>query len=311
MKNLKIEPIVATKLKEANITDPLELLFWSPEDLANACELLPEEASEIISQVQAASGINSLDKIVNQPVGKIMRPIPTFAPTINLVIGGGIFPKRIYEVYGEFRSGKTQLCHALAVSFQNPALKRAWKEILYVDTEETFRPERIVEIAQAAQLPLTPAEVLEHVTVVKLANFSSQRLFFRKLFETVKTRKIGLLLVDSFTNHFRKEIAQNFEQYSLYRSTLLEELATLVQIRDNFATCIVLTNQVRAEFDPAKEVNVNVKPVADYILAHFASEIIFLRVAEDERHYFRVMRSQFGPEVEIPFILGPAGLEDP
>ncbi len=307
MRKLKLESEIAERLKAANFLSPLEILFRSPEDVARDCGWSLDEINKLIAQVATFYNIHSLDDVSFSPRNRRGIPIPSFSNAINNLLGGGFFSQRIYEIYGEYRSGKTQLCHALAVSFQNLSVDTLWSEILYVDTENTFRPERVLEIADACKL--NSRALLGRITVVKISNFSSQQMFFRKLYETVKDRHIGLLIVDSFINHFRKEIAENFEGYSLLKNVLIEELNTLVQIRDSFPTCTVLTNQVRPEFDTTADRRV--RPVADALLGTFASEIFFLRVTEEEKHFFRVIRSLFGPEGEVEFKIGRAGLIDP
>ena len=59
----------------------------------------------------------------------------------------------ITELYGEFRTGKTQLCHTLSVICQLPVSEGgAAGKALYIDTEGTFRPERLRDISQRFQL---------------------------------------------------------------------------------------------------------------------------------------------------------------
>jgi len=303
----KLEPKVAQRLKAANFLSPLELLFRSPDDVARACGWSLDYTENFLAKVVTASNISTLNRIIsNKQTGQSI-PIPSFSNSINQLVGGGFFTHRIYEIFGEYRSGKTQLCHALATSFQAVSRNTEWSQVLYVDTENTFRPERIVEIAHAQNL--NPRECLDCITVVKIPNFSSQQLIFRKLYETIKDRHVGLLIVDSFTVHFRKEIAETFERYGPLKNVLVEEMSTLVQIRDAFPTCVILTNQVRPEFDTT--LDRKLRPVADAILGTFASEIFFLRVTEEEKHFFRIVRSLFGPEGEVEFKLGPAGPVEP
>ncbi len=307
MHKIKLETDIAQRLKAANFLSPLEILFRSPDDIARALRWSLDEVGKLLVQVATFYNIYSLGEVILPSRNKVGNPIPSFSNAINNLLGGGFFSQRIYEIYGEYRSGKTQLCHALATSFQNLSGKSDWPDILYVDTENTFRPERILEIAAARNL--NTRNLLARITVVKIPNFSTQQLVFRKLFETVRDRHVGLLIVDSFTNHFRKEIAEDFGRYSLLKNVLIEELHTLVQIRDSFPTCIILTNQVRAEFDTTADRKV--RPVADALLGTFASEVFFLRVNEEEKHFFHVIRSLYGPEGEVEFKLGPAGLIDP
>ena len=66
------------------------------------------------------------------------------------------------ELYGEFRTGKTQLCHTLCVICQLPVEQGGGEgKALYIDTEGTFRPERLSQISQ--RFGLDPNDVMDNV----------------------------------------------------------------------------------------------------------------------------------------------------
>lgn len=74
--------------------------------------------------------------------------LTTGSRELDKLLGGGIETGSITEVFGEFRTGKTQLCHTLAVTCQLPVSQGGGEgKCLYVDTEGTFRPERLLAVS--------------------------------------------------------------------------------------------------------------------------------------------------------------------
>ena len=77
------------------------------------------------------------------------------------------------ELYGEFRTGKTQLCHTLSVICQLPVEQGGGEgKALYIDTEGTFRPERLAQISQ--RFGLDPNEVMDNIAYARAYNSEHQ-----------------------------------------------------------------------------------------------------------------------------------------
>src|SRR5262249_43425159 len=101
--------------------------------------------------------------------------ISTGSRSFDDLLGGGIETKAVTEVYGEFGTGKTQLCHTLCVMVQQSRTDGGLDgKALYIDTESTFRPERIVSIAEARGFD--PIKCLENIIVAKAYNSAHQEL---------------------------------------------------------------------------------------------------------------------------------------
>ena len=89
--------------------------------------------------------------------------ITTGSSELDALLKGGIETGSITEIFGEFRTGKTQLCHTLCVTTQLPMEQGgAEGKAMYIDTEGTFRPERLMEIAE--RYGLNGQDVLDNVT---------------------------------------------------------------------------------------------------------------------------------------------------
>ena len=75
--------------------------------------------------------------------------ISTGSEDLDGLLAGGIETGSMTEIFGEFRTGKTQICHTLCVTCQRPLdCGGAEGKAIYVDTEGTFRPQKLVAIAE-------------------------------------------------------------------------------------------------------------------------------------------------------------------
>src|ERR687887_293346 len=130
--------------------------------------------------------------------------IPTGSKNLDDLFEGGIESKAVTEIYGEYGTGKTQICHTLSILVQQRKSKcRAHSKALYIDTENTFRPERIVSIALARNLD--PAVALENIIVAKAYNSAHQELIIEETGPIIDSNNVKLLVIDSAVAHYRSE----------------------------------------------------------------------------------------------------------
>ena len=106
------------------------------------------------------------------------------------------------EVYGEFGTGKTQLCHTLCLMVQQESGGGLTANAIYIDTENTFRPERLVSIAQARGFDSQKA--LENVIVAKAYNSAHQELIIDEAGSVIEDNNARLIIVDSAVAHYRR-----------------------------------------------------------------------------------------------------------
>ena len=205
-----VGPATAEKLREAGFSSVEAVAVASPSELSNASDIGEATASKIISAARRAADIGGFetgDVILERRrhVGKLA----TGSRAFDELLGGGVETQAITELYGEFGSGKTQVAHQLAVSVQL-ALERGGLEgsCILIDTENTFRPERISQIAEG--LDLNPEDVLRNIHVARAHNSNHQILLVEAASELSEQLKgsdypVRLLIVDSLTAHFRAE----------------------------------------------------------------------------------------------------------
>ncbi|MEW6070220.1 MAG: DNA repair and recombination protein RadA, partial [Candidatus Thermoplasmatota archaeon] len=193
----------AEKLKDAGYADLLALAVASPAEVAEAADIGEATALKIIAAARKEArvgGFETADVIYSRrkEVGKLTSG----SRALDELLGGGFETQALTELFGEFGSGKTQIAHQLAVNVQLPKEQGGLEgEAMIIDTENTFRPERIVQMAKA--LGLDPQQALQKIHVARAFNSNHQMLLVESAKEKAQELPIRLLAVDSLTAHFR------------------------------------------------------------------------------------------------------------
>ena len=171
----------AEKLREAGYHSIEAIAVATPAELAAAAEISEGVAAKIINAAREAvdiGGFETGEKILERR--KNIRKLTTGSKALDSLLGGGIETQAITEFYGEFGSGKTQIAHQLAVNVQLPEEQGGLNgSAIIIDTENTFRPERIVEMANA--LGIEPEEALKNIHVARAYNSNHQMLLVLSL----------------------------------------------------------------------------------------------------------------------------------
>ena len=223
-------------------------------------------AAKLIKAAQKAACIGFMTGEEYMEKRKQVGKITTCSNELNNLLGGGVETQAITELFGEFGSGKTQIAHQLAVAVQLPVEKGGLGgTAAYIDTESTFRGDRIISMAKA--LGLDPTETLKNIITTKAYNSDHQMLLVDKTVEEVAKRNIRLVIIDSVTAHFRAEftgrgeLATRQQKLNRYLHDLQRKLA------DNYNIAVLLTNQVMA--NPGLMFGDPTTPVGGHVLAHF------------------------------------------
>jgi len=238
---------IAEKLKQIGYTDPMVIAVTSPTELAAIADIGEGQAAKIIASVRQILeiGFETADKIAERR--KSIAKISTGSKNLDDLLGGGVESQAITEAYGAFGSGKTQLGFSLAVNVQLPKDKGGLEgNALWVDTENTFRPERIVQIAKARKLD--PDKVLKNIFVSRAFNSEHQILLIEKAPEMIEQNNIKVIIVDSLTSHFRADFVGRGE-LAERQQKLNKHLHQLQRLSDAFNLAVYITNQVMSRPD--------------------------------------------------------------
>jgi len=235
-----------------------------------------------------------------------MKRCDTGSKELNRILGGGVETGSITELIGEFGSGKTQICFTLSVLAQLPVDEGGYGgNVCVIDTEGTFMPERIMQIAE--QRGIDTEKILEGVLIARAYNSEHQIILIDNLNELVEKHHIKLIIVDSMIGHFRGEY--------IGRGTLSERqqklggcLSKLMRVAEAFNVSVVLTNQVLSTPDTMYgDPN---KPTGGHVMAHACTHRVYLRRGKKNTRLARVIDSPYLPEERIRFAISEAGVID-
>jgi DNA repair protein RadA len=248
------------------------------------------------------SGIEILAK--REQIGKLT----TCSKEFDKLFGGGIETQAITEMFGKFGSGKTQAAHQLAVNVQLPKEKGGLDGgAIYIDTENTFRPERIQSMAKAVKLD--PQEVLANIKVARAYNSDHQVLLAEKASELMSEEKnIRLVIVDSLTAHFRAEytgrgtLASRQQKLNRHMHTLQRKIADLHN------AAVIVTNQVMAR--PDVMFGDPTVPVGGHIVGHHSTFRVYLRKGKGTKRIAELIDSPNMPDAECVFEVLTEGIRD-
>ncbi len=302
-----VGPAIAEKLHEAGYTDMMSIAVASPADLAERCEIGEKKAQDIIEGAKLCADVGGFETGVEiLERRKSILKLTTGSKAFDELLGGGFESQAIVELFGEFGSSKTQLCFQLAVNATLPEdMGGLDSEVIIIDTENTFRPERIAQMAR--YLGVDPEETLKKIHVARAFNSQHQILLVEKAMELARDRKVRLLIVDSLTSHFRAEYVG--------RGTLAERQQVLNRHMHDLLTfgtmnnaVIAVTNQVAAK--PDAFFGDPTRPIGGHIVGHASTFRIYLRKGKAGKRVARLVDSPNLPEGEAVFMVTEDGIKD-
>jgi len=294
----------AEKLELAGFDSLMSIAVASPGELVEFGGVTESTAKKVINSARnnLDMGFESgQDLLVKR--GQVVK-IKTESEALNELMGGGFETGAITECFGEFGSGKTQIGHTLAVLCQKEDPDAV---AVYIDTENTFRPERIVQLAKGAGLDVD--KVLKNIKVAKAYNSDHQMLLVEKVEDLIKKegKKVRVVIVDSLTAHFRAEFIGR-GTLSERQQKLNKHMHALSKVADKNNICVYVTNQVQA--DPAQFFGDPTKAVGGHIVAHASTFRIYLRKGKKGTRVAKLIDSPNLPDNECGFVVTTDGIID-
>jgi DNA repair protein RadA len=305
----EVGPATEKRLREAGFRSIRDLLVRGPVDISESTGMEMDESVEICNKARVMlEDLGMIDKsfvTATSLYNKRKDRISTGSKSFDDLLGGGIETKAVTEVYGEFGTGKTQLCHTLCLMVQQPVSEGGLAaKAIYIDTENTFRPERIVSIAQARGFDSQKA--LENVIVAKAYNSAHQELILDEAGSVIEDNNARLIIVDSAVAHYRAEFIGR-AILSERQQRLNRFMHILVRIAETYEVAVMVTNQIQAT--PDAYFGDTVRPVGGHVLAHTSTYRIYLKRSGKNR-IARMVDSPYHAEREILFTLSDSGISD-
>jgi len=310
-----VGPATADKLVDNGFESYQSIAVASPGEMSNTADIGESSASDIINAAREAADVGGFETGASvlerrQEIGKLSWQIDE----VDDLLGGGIETQSITEVYGEFGSGKSQVTHQMAVNVQlskeNGGLEGG---CIFVDSEDTFRPERIDDMVRGLddeilademerrEIEGTPSDeealedlvdaFLDQIHVAKAFNSNHQILLAEKAKELAGEHEetewpIRIVCVDSLTAHFRAEYVGRGE-LAERQQKLNKHLHDLMRLGDLYNTAILVTNQVAS--NPDSYFGDPTQAIGGNILGHASTFRIYLRKSKGDKRIVRLV----------------------
>jgi len=301
-----IGPATISKLREIGFKTVEGIATATTAELVSA-GIGEATANRVIDAARKSTAITFVrgDELVE--LRKNVGKLTTGCSSLDRLLNGGIETQSLTEFYGEFGTGKSQICHQLCVTTQLPKEMGGLDgSTLYIDTENTFRTERIVQMAQ--HLGLNPEEVVKNVIYADAYTSDHQMFLLENADKVIKENNVRLIIVDSLTSHFRSEYLGR-EMLAERQQKLNKHMHRLIRLARAFNTVAVVTNQVMSK--PDVFFGDAVHPIGGHIVAHTSHTRVYLR--KSSRGLARIARlvsSPYLPEGERVFKITENGVED-
>lgn len=302
-----VGPATAQRLRDAGMEDLLAIAVASPSDVAEKADISEAVAQKLIASSRKLADVGGFETGVEvRARRRLVSKIHTGSHSFDELMGGGIETNAITEFFGEFGSCKTQFAHQLCVNVQRSVEDGGLDgHAIYIDTENTFRPERIEQMAEA--WGMDDQEALERIHVARAYNSNHQMLLVEKAAELCRQYPVRLIVVDSLTAHFRAEYVGR-GTLADRQQKLNRHMHDLQRLGGLHNAAIVVTNQVAAK--PDAFFGDPTRAIGGHIVGHTSTFRIYLRKSKGGRRICRLIDSPHLPEGEAVVNVAEAGIRD-
>ena len=310
IKSIQDLPGIGTQASEKLISSGYKTLesiaVSSPMELVEAAGLGEGTADKAIKAAREALEMGYETAAALAEKRKLVGKLTTGSKEVDTLIGGGLETQSITEVYGKFASGKTQWCFQTAVTVQLPKEKGGLDgACLYIDSENSFRPERISVIAEAQGLD--PAEALQNIFVARAYNSDHQMLLAEKADELVKEKNVKLVIVDSLMAQFRAEFIGR-GTLAVRQQKINKHMRVLQKLAEMNNIAVLVTNQVMER--PDILFGDPTAPVGGNVVAHASKTRIYLRKSKEDKRVAKLVDSPSLPDGEAIYRVTETGIVD-
>ncbi|KAG5474287.1 hypothetical protein LSCM1_03067 [Leishmania martiniquensis] len=289
----------------------VESAAYAPKKAILAVKGISEnKAEKIMAECAKLVPMGFTSAVAYHEARKEIIMVTTGSREVDKLLGGGVETGSITELFGEFRTGKTQLCHTLCVTCQLPISQGGAEGMaLYIDTEGTFRPERLVAVAE--RYKLDPEDVLANVACARAFNTDHQQQLLLQASAMMAENRFALIIVDSATALYRTDYSGRNE-LAARQMHLGKFLRSLHNLAEEYGVAVVVTNQVVANVDGSAQMFQAdaKKPIGGHIMAHASTTRLSLRKGRGEQRIIKVYDSPCLAEAEAIFGIYEDGVGD-
>jgi DNA repair protein RadA len=326
-----VKPHLISKLKRAGIDSIHELAASIPnelvmdkgigDDVQVVSELVTKARMSLINSGLLVKEFCTAEEILERRKGLVR--FSTGSAKLDTFLNGGIETQAVTEIAGEFGTGKSQICHTLCVTANakkakphsdksgnsSSATTSSDHNVIFIDTENTFRAERVHQIAEGRRLG-SVEEILKRIFVCKIYNSAHLEYVIANLGKYIEQYKANLVIVDSVISLHRAEYTGR-ETLADRQQRLNILLHKLVRLTEIYNIAIVVTNQVQSMPDNSFG-NSSLDPIrlaGGNIMAHASTYRIFLRKAGRNRIAI-MLDSPSHTYSQVKFSISEIGIQD-
>lgn len=284
LKDIKgVGPVLVKKLQDAGIESVVEVAACTVQELADLIDCTKPTANNTILAAQELLRNNYYLESKQMTASELLEQrknapkLTTGSQELDTLLKGGIETGAITEFYGEFASGKSQVCFTLAVLATRPIEEKGLNgKVLYIDNENTFSEDRLLEICEARGFD--PKETLDKIIREQSFSVSDYDLTMKNLGKTLRKHKIKLLIIDGLMSQYRAEFTGRGTLADRQQkiNPMLNKLKKLIEV---YNVACVVTNQVMSNPDQMFTGD-PIKATGGHIVAHATTYRIYLRVVK-------------------------------
>ena len=298
-----------SKLRSSHIYTVQGVLMHCRKDLIAIRGLTDSRVEKIIEVAQKLTYNGFITGRESLARRRRVTRITTGSQAFDTLLGGGIETMSITEAFGEFRTGKTQIAHTLCVTTQLPkAMGGGNGKVAYIDTESTFRPERIQPIAE--RFNLDPEATLENILVARAYTYEHQFQLLSMVTKRLSEDQFCLLIIDSITSLFRVDFSGRGE-LAERQQKLGKMLSSLIKMAEEYNVAVYITNHVISDPGGASMFIADPKkPAGGHVMAHASTTRLSLRKGRGDQRICKIFDSPSLPELECSFCIAEEGIID-
>ena len=302
--------VTQKKLETFGVTSLIDLCIRGAQEIKEITGVAKPTCDSWVFQSQKLLEDNGLirksDMSTNElwEYQKAYPVISTKCDEVDNLISGGVRPEATYEVYGEFGAGKTQFCNSLTVETIHDG-----NNVIWIDCEDTFKPNRIAEMLKAREYAEDDEEVgkyLNQITYLYCPNTEQLMGTINGLSKILDDKKPKLVILDGAIGQFREEY--------LGRGTLAERQMQIARLMSHiknisfyFRCAVVFTNQVQS--DPSMMFGDPIKPIGGNVVAHASTYRLYFKKSGKKR-LARMIDSPEHAMADAEYILDAKGMSN-
>lgn len=302
--------VTQKKLETFGVTSLIDLCIRGAQEIKEITGVAKPTCDSWVFQSQKLLEDNGLirksDMSTNElwEYQKAYPVISTKCDEVDNLISGGVRPEATYEVYGEFGAGKTQFCNSLTVETIHDG-----NNVIWIDCEDTFKPNRIAEMLKAREYAEDDEEVgkyLNQITYLYCPNTEQLMGTINGLSKILDVKKPKLVVLDGAIGQFREEY--------LGRGTLAERQMQIARLMSHiknisfyFRCAVVFTNQVQS--DPSMMFGDPIKPIGGNVVAHASTYRLYFKKSGKKR-LARMIDSPEHAMADAEYILDAKGMSN-